>query len=117
MEIPEKILAECHAHGVDAYPEETCGFITGNRDDPNSLETVWPMRNIMNGLHEKDPAQYPRTARDGYVIDSLEQLKLERFLKKEGKEIKVIYHSHPDVGAYFSVKDKEDALWLSLIHI
>ncbi len=111
MEIPEEILAECHAHGVDAYPEETCGFITGNRDDPNSLEAVWPMRNIMNELHEKDPAQYPRTARDGYVIDPLEQLKLERSLKKEGKEIKVIYHSHPDVGAYFSEKDKEDALW------
>ena len=111
MEIPEEILAECHAHGVDAYPEETCGFITGNRDDPNSLETVWPMRNIMNELHEKDPAQYPRTARDGYIIDPLEQLKLERSLKKEGKEIKVIYHSHPDVGAYFSEKDKEDALW------
>ena len=52
MEIPEEILAECHAHGVDAYPEETCGFITGNLDDPNSLETVWPMRNIMNELHE-----------------------------------------------------------------
>ena len=111
MEIPENILAECHAHGVDAYPEETCGFITGNRDDPDSLETVWPMRNIMNELHDKDPAQYPRTARDGYVIDPLEQLKLERSLKKEGKEIKVIYHSHPDVGAYFSEKDKEDALW------
>ena len=61
MEIPEEILAECQAHGVDAYPEETCGFISGNRDDPNSLETVWPMRNIMNELHEKDPAQYPRT--------------------------------------------------------
>ena len=97
MEIPENILAECHAHGVDAYPEETCGFIIGNRDDPGSLDTVWPMRNIMNELHDKDPAQYPRTARDGYVIDPLEQLKLERSLKKEGMEIKVIYHSHPDV--------------------
>ena len=111
MEIPENILTECHEYGVAAYPEETCGFIIGNREVPDSLETVLPMRNIMNDLHEKDPAQYPRTARDGYVIDPLEQLKLERSLKKEGKEIKVIYHSHPDVGAYFSAKDKEDALW------
>ena len=111
MVIPEKILHECHAHGVEAYPEETCGFILGNRDDPDSLETVLPMRNIMNELHEEDPEQYPRTARDGYMIDPREQMKLERSLKKEGKEIKVIYHSHPDVGAYFSEKDKEDALW------
>ena len=88
MEIPEEILAECHAHGVDAYPEEPCGFITGDRDDPNSLETVWPMRNIMNELHEKDPAQYPRTARDGYVIDPLEQLNLNVPLKKWERKLK-----------------------------
>ncbi len=111
MEIQEDILAKCHSHGVKEYPEEACGFIIGIRGDPDSLETVWPMRNIMNELHEKDPDLYPRTAREAYLIDPLEQLKLERLLKKEGKEIKIIYHSHPDVGAYFSEKDKEDALW------
>lgn len=111
MRIPEQILAECHAHGVEAYPEESCGFIVGNLDDAESLETVHPMRNIMNELHEEDPEQYPRTGRDGYMIDPREHMKLERSLKKEGKQIKVIYHSHPDVGAYFSEKDKEDALW------
>ena len=87
MEIPQDILAKCHAQGVAAYPEEACGFITGSRDDPDLLETVWPMQNMMNELHEKGPLQYPRTAREGYLIDPLEQLKLERSLKKEGKEI------------------------------
>ncbi|MEE2600442.1 MAG: PLP-dependent transferase, partial [SAR324 cluster bacterium] len=111
MRIPEQILAECHAHGVEAYPEESCGFIVGKLDDAESLESVLPMRNIMNELHEEDPEQYPRTGRDGYMIDPREHMKLERSLKKEGKQIKVIYHSHPDVGAYFSEKDKEDALW------
>ncbi len=85
MVIPEKILHECHAHGVEAYPEETCGFILGSRDDPDSLETVLPMRNIMNELHEEDPKQYPRTARDGYMIDTREKMKLERSLRKEWK--------------------------------
>ena len=111
MEIPVDILEKCHAEGVAAYPEEACGFISGTSSDPDLLDAVWPMRNIMNDLHEKDPKLNPRTARDGYLIDPLEQLKLERLLKKKGKEIKVIYHSHPDVGAYFSEKDKEDALW------
>ena len=111
MRIPDQILAECHAQGVEAYPEESCGFIVGNLNDAESLETVHPMRNIMNELHEEDPEQYPRTGRDGYMIDPREHMKLERSLKKEGKQIKVIYHSHPDVGAYFSEKDKEDALW------
>ncbi|MDE0793013.1 MAG: PLP-dependent transferase [SAR324 cluster bacterium] len=111
MRISEQILAECHAHGVEAYPEETCGFIVGNLDDAESLETVYPMRNIMNEMHREDPEQFPRTGRDGYMIDPREHMKLERSLKKAGKQIKVIYHSHPDVGAYFSEKDKEDALW------
>ena len=83
MEIQEDILAKCHSHGVAEYPEEACGFIIGTRGDPDSLETVWPMRNIMNELHDKDPVLYPRTARDGYLIDPLEQLKLERILKKK----------------------------------
>lgn len=111
MQIPAQILAQCHAHGVEAYPEESCGFIVGKLDDTESLETVYPMRNIMNELHKEDPEQYPRTGRDGYMIDPREHMKLERSLKKAGKQIKVIYHSHPDVGAYFSEKDKEDALW------
>ena len=111
MWISAQILAECHAHGVEAYPEETCGFIVGNLDDAESLETVYPMRNIMNEMHREDPEQFPRTGRDGYMIDPREHMKLERSLKKAGKQIKVIYHSHPDVGAYFSEKDKEEALW------
>tara|TARA_B100000945_G_scaffold172137_1_gene137877 strand:- start:5472 stop:5885 length:414 start_codon:yes stop_codon:yes gene_type:complete len=106
VQIQEDILAKCHSHGVEEYPEEACGFIIGVRGDPDSLETVWPMRNIMNELHEKDPDLYFGTARDAYLIDPLEQLKLERLLKKEGKEIKIIYNSHPDVGAYFSEKIK-----------
>ena len=53
MVIPENILAQCHIHGVEAYPEETCGFIVGNREDQDSLETVLPMRNIMNELMRK----------------------------------------------------------------
>ena len=111
MRISKQILAECHAHGVEAYPEEACGFIVGNLDDTESLEAVYPMRNIINELHKEDPEKFQRTGRDGYVIDPHEHLKLERSLKKAGKQIRVIYHSHPDVGAYFSDKDKEDALW------
>ena len=33
MRIPDEILNECHAHGVDSYPEESCGFIVGNLND------------------------------------------------------------------------------------
>ena len=45
------------------------------------------------------------------MIDPLKQIKLERKLDQRDHQIRVIYHSHPDVGAYFSKKDREDALW------
>ena len=69
------------------------------------------MENIMNRLHEQDPDSFPRNASDGYMIAPSSQLKLERILKLRGETILIIYHSHPDVGAYFSKKDEEDALW------
>ena len=55
MEIPVDILEKCHSEGVAAYPEEACGFISGTSSDPDLLDAVWPMQNIMNDLHEKDP--------------------------------------------------------------
>ena len=67
----------------ELYGDGRLPLLQGNADKVIDQE-------LMNELHEKDPAQYPRTARDGYVIDPLEQLKLERSLKKEGEEIKVI---------------------------
>ncbi len=111
MYLPENLLQQCFAHGLKCYPDEACGFISGLRDQPDSWIAVYRMLNIMNTLHEKDPEEYPRTNRDGYLIDPLSQLKLERELKVRGAAIKIIYHSHPDVGAYFSEKDREDALW------
>ena len=111
MNLPSELLRECFAHAQECYPEEACGFITGNSGENGSFTTVHRMENIMNRLHKQDPDSYPRNARDGYMIDPYSQLKLERKLKQRGEAIHVIYHSHPDVGAYFSEKDEEDALW------
>ena len=88
MHIPEQILAECHAYGVQAYPEESCGFIVGNLDSKDSLEKVYPMHNIMNKMNKEDSKKFPLTARNAYMMDPSEHLKLERYLKKIGKKIK-----------------------------
>ena len=111
MKIPDNIIQQCFDHGLECYPEEACGFISGSeRENPESF-SVHPMENIINRLHQQDPENHPRSAKDGYMIDPLEQLKLERQLKECGHQIRIIYHSHPDVGAYFSEKDIDDALW------
>ena len=109
--IPSELLRECFIHGQECYPEEACGFISGFPGEKGVCTKVYRMENILNRLHEEDPVRFPRNAREGYFIDPLSHLKLERELKERGEVIRIIYHSHPDVGAYFSEKDHEDALW------
>ncbi|MBF0350689.1 MAG: M67 family metallopeptidase [SAR324 cluster bacterium] len=110
MHVSEHILEQCLAHGMESYPEEACGFISGPREQ-DGLTDVHRMANLMNEYHARDPQMFTRTNRNAYMIDPLAQTRLERHLKKQGQQIKVIYHTHPDVGAYFSEKDQADALW------
>ncbi|MBF0280696.1 MAG: Mov34/MPN/PAD-1 family protein [SAR324 cluster bacterium] len=108
--ISREILDQCYSYGIEAYPEEACGMISGKIED-DQLEEVHPMKNLMDQYHAQDPELYPRNNRNAYMIEPIEQVKLERGLKKRQRRIKIIFHSHPDVGAYFSDKDKSDALW------
>ena len=78
-----QILEQCYALGIASYPEEACGMISGKVSNVYHLSQVHSMKNVMNDYHEKDPEMYPRTNRNAYMIDPLEQLKLERDLKKK----------------------------------
>jgi len=88
-----------------AKDEESCGFLIGPADDALLVDAIVPMQNRARALHELDPETYPRTARMYFDIDPL---KFERAIEKgaaEGRPVKVLYHSHLDVGAYFSDTD------------
>lgn len=111
ISISREILEQCYAHGMEAYPEEACGLISGNAEEDCHLDEVHPMKNVMDDYHMQDPHTYPRNNRNAYMMDPLAQMKLEKSLKKQHRRVRVIYHSHPDVGAYFSDKDKAEALW------
>ena len=109
--IPTSLLQRCYEHGAGAYPDEGCGVLSGPANGEGVLDNWHPLTNILNRLHAEDPEGYPRTAREGYVIDPGEMMRLEKSLAAEGRKIKVIVHSHVDVGAYFSEEDKTRALW------
>jgi adenylyltransferase/sulfurtransferase len=111
MLIPPGLLQLCFAEGSARYPEEACGLLSGPASDSEALSEFHPIVNQLNRMHELDPARYPRTAREGYYLDPLALLKTERALKERGHAVRVIFHSHPDVGAYFSEEDRERALW------
>lgn len=82
-------------HLKKAYPREGCGFLIGKA---NRVEDIRPAENISS--------QNPMRR---YEISPEEFVKVEKELRNTGMEIIGFYHSHPDVGVYFSDTDKEFA--------
>lgn len=113
LPLPRAVYDNMAAHAVEEYPQECCGFLTGT-DDPDTWR-VQRCTNIQNELNAKDPAQYPRDARTAYVFSrvDMERLFFGRF-ESAGARVIGFYHSHPDQPAYFSEKDRMEALtdWL-----
>ena len=89
--------------------EESCGLLTGPAEEPLAVDAIVPMENRANKLHALDPETYPRTGRMYFDLDPM---KFERFVREgegSGRPVKVLYHSHLDVGAYFSETDAQAA--------
>ena len=109
--IPRELLEQCYTHGGQTYPEEACGIISGPAEQPEALTTYHAMENILGRLHAEDPERYPRSPREGFVLDPKAFLELEKKLKEQNEVIRIICHTHPDVGAYFSQEDHKQATW------
>jgi proteasome lid subunit RPN8/RPN11 len=91
----------------EADPErEVCGFVV-RRDGALEVE---PIPNVADRYHAKDPARFPRTSRESYLMDPRSQLHVLESLDRDGAEIVAVWHSHVEVGAYFSAKDRADAI-------
>jgi proteasome lid subunit RPN8/RPN11 len=96
-EIPRHALDEIYAHAREGYPEEVCGMIVGG-DEARRCE------NRQNALHAEDPVTFPRSAREAYNFGPKDLFFLDKSLRGP-RPVRVIYHSHVDVGAYFSAED------------
>lgn len=88
-----------------AKDEESCGLLVGPASDALLVDAIVPMVNRAKKLHELDPETYPRTARMYFDIDPLKFQRAIEGGEIEGRPVKVLYHSHLDVGAYFSETD------------
>lgn len=108
-EIPQAVLEALYAHAREGYPEEVCGLIShqGEGDGAHDWE-VRRCENRQNALHATDPAAFPRDARTAYNLGPRDLLWLDRTLSTV-KPVRLIYHSHIDVGAYFSAEDERAA--------
>lgn len=86
-----------------SYPHEGCGFVF---EDADGVLSNLPTENRAQLLHDKDPERYPRGGADWFEPDMKPWLQAVR----AGHTPRLIYHSHPEVGAYFSEGDYESAV-------
>ena len=100
-ELPRAAIDLIYAHAREGYPEEVCGFILESGE-------VRRCENQQNKMHALDPESYPRTAQHAYFL-GIKDLKFLDQSAKSDRPVRVIYHSHVDVGAYFSDEDKRAA--------
>jgi proteasome lid subunit RPN8/RPN11 len=95
-------IREIYKLAIEQYPHECCGLIL--------QQGIRPCTNVQNQLHQADPINYPRTAATAFTFSAIDALFLSRNIDADNP-VKIIYHSHPDVGAYFSHTDKNNALY------
>lgn len=103
-------LDEVERHALACYPDEACGLMAGPADDARRVTAAIPFENLANRYHRLDPEAYPRDARRAYRMNDKKRLDAVERGEREGAPVKVLYHSHCDVGSYFSDEDKQQAI-------
>jgi proteasome lid subunit RPN8/RPN11 len=106
-DVAERIDSEARA--AFDRDEESCGLLVGPADEPLLVDAIVPMENRANELHKLDPETYPRTGRMYFDVDPMKFERSVRDGEACGRPVKVLYHSHLDVGAYFSETDAQAA--------
>jgi adenylyltransferase/sulfurtransferase len=104
-ELPETVLREIAAHARSTYPAECCGVVVDGRD---GRPRFVPIPNIAGTPEALGTSR--RGGRDGYVMEPKVLLETLTSAEEQGGGLRVIVHSHPDVGAYFSKEDRDMAL-------
>jgi adenylyltransferase/sulfurtransferase len=105
--VSPEALALMYAHARKDYPNECCGIVFGPKDAAVADRAV-PCANIQNQLHAEHPATHTRDARTAYNLGAGDIFKLQKSLRGD-TPAKIVYHSHVDVGAYFSETDQAAA--------
>lgn len=108
-EIPVELLQIAYDDAQRAYPEEACGLLIGPRETA-ACDEARPCENQQNTLHARDAESFPRDARTAYALGVADLRFLDTSLSS-ARPVKIIYHSHVEVGAYFSEEDRRAATW------
>lgn len=100
IKIPASLLREIYDHTEASYPYECCGLLVGTTD-PDQTHVVHTFRKCRNLNEER--------ARDRYLLDPKDWLRVNREFDGGPLEVIGIYHSHPDHPSRPSVTDRDGA--------
>ena len=110
VSIPSEYLEKIRIQAERDYPRESCGILIGPKNQQEQVSGIYPCRNVQDEHHAQDPVSFPRDSRTAYFIDPRDLLRIQKEVREKAYEMRVIYHSHVDAGAYFSEEDQRIAL-------
>ena len=115
-------LQSIRSHAEREYPNECCGMLLGRADNAVKVVTeVVPLKNLRldsTRAQELLPLEDPgrESEKNRFLIDPLEQMRVERDARSRKLEVVGYYHSHPDHPARPSIYDRDHAWpWYSYV--
>jgi proteasome lid subunit RPN8/RPN11 len=96
--IPPNALRDVLKHAAEGHPREVCGILLASAETPDDVTLARPMANLAQGP-------------DAFLLDAREHLRVLQEAASQGLVQRLIYHSHGDAPAHFSVEDRAHALW------
>lgn len=86
--------------------QEACGYVAGPADDTLLCDRAVAIENLAKLLHQRDPKTYFRSPRTFFAFKERVLEQAMRAGRDAGSPVKVLYHSHIDVGAFLSGTDQ-----------
>jgi proteasome lid subunit RPN8/RPN11 len=124
LQLNKRQLESIRRHGAREYPSECCGMLLGKANgDAKQVTEIVPLTNLRhdpNRAQELLPLDDPgkETEKNRFLIDPLDQLRVEKDARTRGLDVLGYYHSHPDHPARPSIYDRDHAWpWYSYVII
>lgn len=92
VELADRVIQAIRADAEARYPREACGLVLGP-EGARAADKVVPLTNVAAG-------------KDRFAFNDREHLEVLTRADEEGRVERVLYHSHPDAGAYLSAMDR-----------
>jgi len=115
LRLRQRELDAISEHGAREYPNECCGILLGStKGADKDVHEVVPLANLHRcpeRARQLMPLEDPmrESARNRYLLDPSEQLRIEKQARARGLQVLGYYHSHPDHGTQPSTYDRDHA--------